>query len=129
MAESWYERASRFERDLWDNEMVAFPQNVSFRGDVRHPDGSKLTKNELDLLKWIVVPVCSATQEIVLPALQRFKVSTPTVSPKTIINFGGMPNAAARVLGSGELEIHLGPPFYVLVPVRYVRTDKEHGCS
>ena len=108
METSWYERATSFERALFDKQLVVFPPNVSFRGDVCRLDGNELSDTDLDILKWIVAQVTSATKEIALPDLDRFKTNSPIISPKTIINFSGLPNAFARISGEGDLEFHLG---------------------
>ncbi|MGD0952599.1 MAG: hypothetical protein ABR985_09430 [Methanotrichaceae archaeon] len=99
---------SSFEEALFRKQQVTFPPHVSFRGEVRRTDGSDLRDEELDLLKWIITPIAQATEKIVFPDPSQTKLGRSTVSPKTVINFSGMPNASARVSGEGELEIHLG---------------------
>ena len=111
---------SGFERALWEKERVAFSPNMSFRGEVRNMDGSELNEKQLDILKWMIEPVSATTQEIHLSQPDRFSVADPIIAPKTVISFSGMPNAAARVSGSGELEINLGILFaFASLPATY----------
>jgi hypothetical protein len=111
---------SGFERALWEKERVAFSPNISFRGEVRNMDGSELNEKQLDILKWMIEPVSATTREIHLPQPGRFSVAGPIIAPKTVISFSGMPNAAARVSGSSELEINLGILFaFASLPATY----------
>jgi hypothetical protein len=113
---SWYERGSRelswFERTLREkssDNIFTLPTNVWVRGEMRHADGSELSGQELDALKWIISPVASAVQEIRLPPpLDRFKVRTQAVFPKTVIDLSGMQCPYTWMSGEPRLVIPLG---------------------
>ena len=116
LSPSWYERGSRevswFERTLREkssDEIFTLPPNVWVRGEMRHADGSELSEQELDALKWIISPVVSAAQEINLPPpFDRFKVRAHTVFPKTVIDLSGMQCPYTWMSGEPRLVIPLG---------------------
>lgn len=116
MSSSWYERDSReaswFERAVGEKSWLGFfalPPNVWVRGVVRNADGNELNKQQLEGLKWIISPVASAVEEIVLvPPFDRYKVSTPKVFPKTVIDLNGMWGPHTRMSGEPRLVIPLG---------------------
>jgi hypothetical protein len=97
-----------FQQILQEDQFVFIPPHVTFEGNPGNPEGGELTSSQCNQLKWMIEPVSSATKKIVLPNPARYKGEPREVTPKTIINFSGMPNASARTFGTGELEIHLG---------------------
>jgi hypothetical protein len=99
---------SSFESALFEKHLIAFPPNVSFQGEPRNADGSDLSDDQLHWLAFVLEPVTSATQEIILPQPDRFRVRGSRIAPKTVITFSGMPNASARISGEGELKVHIG---------------------
>ena len=76
--------SSWFERVLLEKQNVVFPPNISFKGEIRSMDGSELNEQQLDALKWLIEPVSSATQEIILPQPSQFKGGVSEVSPTAV---------------------------------------------
>ncbi|QDU23309.1 hypothetical protein [Urbifossiella limnaea] len=123
-------RLRTFQQILQEDELVVFPPHIGFKGNPGNADGSELSRLQCDLLKWMIEPVQGATECIVLPKPDRYKGEPKMVTPKTIINFSGMPNASARTFAGGELEIHLGLlTAFASLPKTYTLVNRELSCS
>jgi hypothetical protein len=117
--------SSAFQEALFQRHQILFSPNVSFRGELRKADGSDLSDDELHWLAFVLEPVTSATEEIILQRPERFTVGRPKVTPKTVITFSGMPNASARIVGEDELEVHIGVLFAFLSLKLSVNTVRQ----
>ena len=96
-----------FKKILMEND-INVPSNVEFKGMVYTIDGKPLDKGMIDFLKWVFVPVFQSTSGIIIPRTGEFKIDAEKISPRTIINLSGLPNASASVLNEGLVQIYLG---------------------